>query len=433
MKAVLRSTWVYFAWLPSQRWLNIIGMLLVAIGFLFSPNIAVAGAALIVIVPFLGGGLLLRALVGQRRSRLLSRARMRLFLGFFIAIFAANVLCATTIALMTAARGGNALQTGIIVLPLLWSIVSIFVIAQLVASRAMTTVWLPYAALMLIAQVISLYLATSSQAVQLWSWQAYVGIAAAVWVGFAFYFTKADIGTGIWTRRSIASHERSSAYSREQMISMLLGVAHWPRYKPAIQLAAGLALFALSYAMNRFGNNGFNSFGMLGVQAGVGFIMVGAATIQAAGRCRILWLRGYTRPQMFRSIERASVRLLLPTISMMAATLAGSALAIPQSSGALIRVALAYSTLILPSQYVGLLVQCWTTGRLMFTYAFVICLVVLLNVLEKYYGSVTFSVGIAAGAIFVAVLTRRAALRRWQRSDWMVRKPFTMTACRQAG
>lgn len=425
MKAVLRTTWVYFAWFPAQRWLNVIGLLLLTLGFIYSPNIAFAGAVIIVIAPFLGGGLLLRALVGQRRSRLLPRARMQLFAGFFIAIFAANALCATTIALMSAARGGDAFQTGISALSLAWSLVSVFVIAQLLASRSTTIVWVPYAALMLLAQGVSLYLSKSSLPAWLLSSQLLLDTGAAVWVGFAVYFIKADIGLGIWARQSQASHERSTPFTRERMIWMLLGTMQWPRYQLAVQSGAALLLFALAYIMNRALNSGFSLIG-LGAIAGVGFLSVGATAIQAASRSRTLWLRGYTRTQLFRVVERRCLRLYLPNIGLMAASLAGSALATPQSTGDLARVALAYSTLILPSQYVGLFVQRWTTGRLMFTYALVLCLVILLNTLEKYHGSVTFSVCIAACAILTALFTRNAAKRRWHYSDWCVRKPLAM-------
>jgi hypothetical protein len=152
--------------------------------------------------------------------------------------------------------------------------------------------------------------------------------------------------------------------------------------------------------------------------------MVGSAAIEAAGRSRSLLLRGYTRSQLFHTIERTSLRLFLPTMGMVAATFAGSALAIPQSMGDLFRVALAYSTLILPAQYVALLVQRWSSGRLMFTYVLVICLVILLNLLEKYHGSMAFSICIAACAVSSAAVTRTAALRRWQQTDWCVRKPL---------
>lgn len=433
MSTFLQLLRIWFWMLPLQRWLTVIGGLVMVTGLVAglpfnAPGSTLPGTffglALMVAVPLLAGGVFFRQLSASRALMLRPRARGRLLGGAIGILLLASFL--TSLAYWAALlpvplprRPGA--EVHLLMFAQTVSFGTQCAITLFIASRS--PVWT--LAILLAWQLPALAMRAFGveDAARLLGGQVSLVVTALAWVAFACWYLRARrVHASIWGRTAAAESAAEQAVrpaSREQAMSRWVLGGATPLRIGMYCLLAGLAVIALQWFLARdSGERMLHAmmFGLLGLTGAVSG-MLGSAM---AARSRSLWLpAGRTRLQLHGWMERQLLRVVLAVslALLLAAALVWwlvtprPALPAPYLAAAVLAPGLAAAWLGLMQQHrhglfdalAGLAILAgWFHGL----------------VQPLYQDSAAPRWWVLAAQLALAVLLREVALVRWRSADW---------------
>jgi hypothetical protein len=424
-----------FWMLPLQRWLTLLGAVVLLGGLLFHPPVNAPGSTLpitflgvgmMALVPMFAGGVFLRMLSTSRALLLRPHARGRLLagaVGILLLVSSVWIFAYWAAFQQVPAKFRPALEEYSLMLAMTLSFGTLCAVALFIASRS--PVWTLLIILIWQAPGLLLHVLGVEDASRLLGGPVSFAMSLLLWLAFGTWYLRARrIHASAWGHRqeaapAIATASVRQPATREQAMS---------RWLLANQSAPQLGLYCLLAALAVLGIQWIFAreveaqtlhaimFGTLAIVA----VVTGAVGRAMAARSRALWLpAGRTRLQLYGWIERQSllVTLAIGVAVGLVATLAWW-LSSPRPA-----MPLAY---LLPALLVPGLCSVWLGIMQQHRRSLLDVLAMMAIAAGIFYGLVRpLFIGSAAARwdllaaqLVLAVLLREMAWLRWRSADW---------------
>lgn len=319
MRTFLQLLRIAFWMLPVQRTLTVTAALLQLAG-LFAPGAVLPrlGMPLLLVVPLLAGGVLLRTLSASRALMLRPHARGRLLAGAICMLLLVAAFSVTSQWLEMRSVPPQ-YQPGpefyLLMISVALSFGTLCTVTMFVASRS--PLWTLLILLIWQAPGLAMHLLGVEDAPRLLGSPVSLAMDAAIWIGFSIWYLRARlVHASSWRRRESAGAEGDATslaapVTREQaMTRWLLGGAT-PLTIGLQCLAAAVVVLVIQWIFAR--DAGIRSLHamMYGTLSLVG-VVAGAVSRTMASRARGLWLTaGRTRRALHAWTERRLLRVML--------------------------------------------------------------------------------------------------------------------------
>jgi hypothetical protein len=316
---------IAFWMLPLQRALVVIGGLLVIAGLFTGPALSSIGVTLMLVVPLLAGGVLLRMLSASRALLLRPHARGRLLAGTISILLLVSIagIAVQWIEMRWAPpKYRPDLDYYVLTFSMALSFGTLCTVTMFVASRS--PLWTLLILVIWQAPGLLLHLLGLEDASRLLGSPVSLAMDAAVWTGFGIWYVRARrVHASSWRRRESTAEETDAMppavpATREQaMTRWLLGGATPLRI--GLQcLAAALGVLVIQWIFARDAALGPRHAMMFGTLSLVG-VVAGAVSRTMAGHARGLWLTaGRTRLALHAWTERQMLLVLLAIFAAVA-------------------------------------------------------------------------------------------------------------------
>lgn len=461
MSTVLRIALTYFQMVPMQRWMNLGGLLLLALGVVLgvladtvedAKGVFMAclfGVILIVICPAFGGAIAMRASSRPSIVHLRPHGRLKLLLGTTLAI----LLIVACLAIPTTAGNMvmvfhnlgpmNRFGEPLAVLVVLGSLIAMGWIVLFALSRTML-VALAFPLVVMAGMKVSFLLQTHPRLVAI----LLVTIGPLSWLLFGLWFLRAGrISQPQFPHDAMSSSGADNAmrWLFDKDLSQvpatpamaafhyLLGVGSYRVY-----LLTGVWIAALFLAMQFIvPTNSSNRNGML--MSMLPFLVFNSAVMgyTTARRARQLWLRvGADRAGLFSLAERLGLIASMATWCIVAGAVVAYWLLTSPERGAWILLYTASQAAAAICMFYGgfALVRDWSPGDKAITVGLILLFILQISVLgPSQSGNLAIpwtSLLVIAGALALAL--RWYARRQWRVLDWRLIKPVNLDWRRRA-
>jgi len=443
MRGILRTALLLCSWVPLQRRLLAIGLVLTAVGhlgqskFTLSTLALISGLALAVLPSLIVGGTMFRIISAPRTMHLAPHARLQMLLGVLLglmimaAFFTANM---ELLRLENAAAWPAGMRLSRIFAATM-AVETVLLFGMFFISRYALAVWF----FILIAQISAPLLARlpigPAVASRLGVVNVIVLLTAGVWAVFAAWYLRARrIAPPMWADASAASSRRPATRERSIHSSRKAAIAIHLLGLPSIGRLVWRGIFVFVVSLIVMLTTILRPGAMM-PNTGASFLFVAFCLIAflpiviAAGvahRSRLLWIRsGCTRKELFQTCERL-IWSCFATIGMPMLLLCLVAwVFLPHQATDwpyLLAMTLASA---LCSLYLGLMnVAGW---RLLDVTAAVLIVLLGLGVIV---GPLFANAPLGSASIVIPVMgslgalsLRAIAQQRWRRIDWLICKP----------
>lgn len=432
MKALLRTSILFFTGTGLSRWLAMIGITLLLLSTVSLKAFAPLGLVLLMITPFMFGGILMRILASPARVRT-------------IPYYRATVLLAGLCALLVTAGFGVLFDFSLYAFgqpsPGKQAHDYAFLFASIFAFGTVLWggfFWATGSPLAMFGLIFGLFPMTALIPVMI-GWFGYdpkqllvffkqtdhlLWTCAAGWTAFSIWFVRTSVISQIDLNNNLALFDRSTSLLRQcerQPLAILLSpqaeTQRWWQY-----IALPVICLALIFLLLR---NKLSVIGGMSVGLTFAPAMVGA---NIARRAKFLWLRAGNREQLFSQCEWKAWRQAIPLpttvliclliIALVPATASVTPPSLPQS------ITICFSIFIVTTcwLYLGMAFTQWNARNIGLGFLTLVLTLWLLIIAIKGMSRTPF-LGPFIVTTALACGLRTLAQHRWRTMDWLVTKP----------
>lgn len=455
MSTVLRIALTYFEMVPLQRWLNLTGLLLLALGAVlgvFADNVDEAksvfmaclfGVMCIVICPAFGGAIAMRATSRPSVVHLRPHGRLKVLLGTTLAIalivvgLAIPTIAANLAMVLNGLQPANRFGEPAAVFVVLGSLIMVGWIILFALSRTML-VALAFPLVVMGGMKVSFLLQTHPRLIAI----LLVTVGPVAWLLFSLWYLRAgrikppqftpdstSTSGADYATRWLFDRERPNAPATPSAATMhyLLGVGSY-----RVFLLTGLWVALLFLAMQLVipskaqQNNGL-------LMSMLPFLVFNSAIMgyTTARRARLLWLRAATdRAGLFAAAEKLGLIASLATWCVVGAAVVGYSLLTSPERGSWIFLYVASQAAAAICMFYGgfALVRDWSARDKAITVGLVLLFILQISVLgPSQAGNMAIPwTSLLVIASLLALALRWYAQRQWRAIDWQLIRPANL-------